>query len=557
MRNRIVFMALAAALALPVAAIAEPPQPPPPGWDRALTAVQTHWQKKHPDDLLVSIKRFSSLFMDSKGDWFDVTYPFELAVKRKGVAQVFKVGARFRKPTSSSPFAFTGINEDVSDRLDKTEVALPLLDSNDARLFRALQDRDLAAVQAALAAGANAEAKDENESPALLVATDNCDPKIVKLLLDKGAVVNATAGSGGMTPLMNAVSKPCDREIVRLLLDKGADINFTSTYGLTALMAAAMGEDATIVNYLLDKGAKVNGRNDDGITALMVVKSAPIAKLLVDRGADVKAKAERGRTALMAAAMDGRAEVVEVLLKKGSDINGKSADGESALTAAVERGHTDVARLLVARGADVQAKNAQGRTGLMVAAKWGRLDIVKLLVEKGADVQAKDSEGKTALKIADEAFQREVVAFLLEREKHASTSSPQAGAPKAPPPAPPAGKPGLNAETCADPCALLTLYAYDELAANACRLCKKLDDTFCEMDFPFNDVPACDAYDELRNCIYARFGYVFAKPKWQQQFGKMPWYKPDPAFTEAKLPSVAKGNVQKLKDLKAKRQGCQ
>jgi formylglycine-generating enzyme required for sulfatase activity len=135
-------------------------------------------------------------------------------------------------------------------------------------------------------------------------------------------------------------------------------------------------------------------------------------------------------------------------------------------------------------------------------------------------------------------------------------AAPAPGAPAASP-APPAGKPELSAQTCGDPCALLTLYAYDDLAANACKICKKHDRTFCEMDFPFSDVPSCDAYDELRNCVYARFGYVFSKPKWQQQFGKMPWYKPDPAFTEAKLPPVAKANVQKLKDLKAKRQGCQ
>jgi len=138
----------------------------------------------------------------------------------------------------------------------------------------------------------------------------------------------------------------------------------------------------------------------------------------------------------------------------------------------------------------------------------------------------------------------------------ALAAAPATPAPAASAPALTAGKPGLDAETCADPCALLTLYAYDELAANACKLCKKYDDTFCEMSFPFNDVPACDAYDELRNCVFARFGYVFSKPKWQQQFSKMPWYKPDPTFTEAKLPPVAKANVQRLKDLKAKRQGC-
>ncbi len=119
-----------------------------------------------------------------------------------------------------------------------------------------------------------------------------------------------------------------------------------------------------------------------------------------------------------------------------------------------------------------------------------------------------------------------------------------------------AGKPP-SAEMCADACALLTAYAYDELVAHACQICEAVDDTFCQVDFPFNDVPSCEAYDELRNCIFARFGYVFSKPEWQQRFGKLPWYRPDPKFSEAKLPPVVKANVQKLKDLKAKRQGCQ
>lgn len=138
-----------------------------------------------------------------------------------------------------------------------------------------------------------------------------------------------------------------------------------------------------------------------------------------------------------------------------------------------------------------------------------------------------------------------------------ATPVPKPTAAGKPAAAPTADKPGLDAETCADACALLTLYSYDELAENACKICKKHDDTFCEMDFPFNDVPSCEAYDELRNCVFARFGYVFSKPKWQKQFSQLPWYKPDPSFSEAKLPAVAKANVQKLKDLKAKRKGCQ
>jgi len=118
-------------------------------------------------------------------------------------------------------------------------------------------------------------------------------------------------------------------------------------------------------------------------------------------------------------------------------------------------------------------------------------------------------------------------------------------------------KPELNAQICSDACQLLTRYAYDKLTADVCKICGKYESTFCEMDFPFNDVPSCEAYDEIRNCIYARFGYVFAKPKWQDLYAKMTWYKPDPGFTEAKLPPVAKANIQKLKDLKARRRGCQ
>jgi formylglycine-generating enzyme required for sulfatase activity len=138
-----------------------------------------------------------------------------------------------------------------------------------------------------------------------------------------------------------------------------------------------------------------------------------------------------------------------------------------------------------------------------------------------------------------------------------ANAAPAATAPAGTSLAASAGKPAANEQICGDACALLTLYAYDDLVANACKICKKYDKMFCGMDFPFGDVPACDAYDELRNCVFARYGYVFSKPQWQQRFAKLPWYKPDPAFTEAKLPPVVKANIQKLKDLKAKRQGCQ
>jgi hypothetical protein len=106
------------------------------------------------------------------------------------------------------------------------------------------------------------------------------------------------------------------------------------------------------------------------------------------------------------------------------------------------------------------------------------------------------------------------------------------------------------------------MYPYNDLAANVCKMCNKLDRTFCKGAFPHKDyiypaLHSCEVYDELRNCIFARSGYVFAKPKWQKEFAQKPWYKPDPKFTQDKLSPVARDNVRRLQDLKAKRQDCQ
>ncbi len=39
----------------------------------------------------------------------------------------------------------------------------------------------------------------------------------------------------------------------------------------------------------------------------------------------------------------------------------------------------------------------------------------------------------------------------------------------------------------------------------------------------------------LRNGVYARNGYVFRNPKWQEIFDGVDWYQPNPAFTESDL----------------------
>ena len=74
-------------------------------------------------------------------------------------------------------------------------------------------------------------------------------------LLKAGADPNAAEPRGGMTPLMHtAVSGSLDA--MRMLLDKGASVNAANGAGLTALMMSVTDTDK--VSLLLERGADVN-----------------------------------------------------------------------------------------------------------------------------------------------------------------------------------------------------------------------------------------------------------------------------------------------------------
>jgi ankyrin repeat protein len=96
----------------------------------------------------------------------------------------------------------------------------------------------------------------------------------VKLLLEKGADVNAREGVRGVavrarTPLMLATRRGL-LDVVNLLLTKGADVNARDEDGRTALMWAADSESdsSETVKILLIKGANPDVRDNDGATAL-------------------------------------------------------------------------------------------------------------------------------------------------------------------------------------------------------------------------------------------------------------------------------------------------
>ncbi|KAL7032252.1 hypothetical protein ACKWTF_007263 [Chironomus riparius] len=129
---------------------------------------------------------------------------------------------------------------------------------------------------------------DTNATP-LILATLGGKLEIVKLLIAKGADVNAKK-QGGHSSLQYAVSKN-HKGIVQYLIEKGADINILDDRLDTPLHRAASLGRLDIVKILIDKGANLNRQNRELNTPLHLAledEQLTVGFLLIEAGADCK-----------------------------------------------------------------------------------------------------------------------------------------------------------------------------------------------------------------------------------------------------------------------------
>jgi len=119
--------------------------------------------------------------------------------------------------------------------------------------------------------------------------------------LPAGSVDLESADAAGNTPLMRAASRG-EADLLRLLVERGAKVDARNGARATALMLTA---DPKLADLLISKGADVNAEDGEGGTALMSAARngrAELTRLLLERGADAGARDSSGRTALALAA---------------------------------------------------------------------------------------------------------------------------------------------------------------------------------------------------------------------------------------------------------------
>ena len=174
--------------------------------------------------------------------------------------------------------------------------------------------------------------KDTKISPILPIAckAKNRSLKVVKFLIDKGADVCAIVGGDGETSLIVACENN-DIELAKLLLDNGAKETIDQQRcgygwwghpGTTALMCACKNKNFALAKLLLDNGANANLRTCHNVVALHFTlgKGAELGliELLLDKTSPTNAK-----KALLYALDNNEVDdkVIELFVKKGVKIN--------------------------------------------------------------------------------------------------------------------------------------------------------------------------------------------------------------------------------------------
>jgi ankyrin repeat protein len=220
-------------------------------------------------------------------------------------------------------------------------------------LLAAIQNRNYQFAKFLIDRGANVNIANKGGWTPLYLATDNRNiegsdypwPKadmdhleFIRILLNHGADSNARNQSAtlnrtvftdqwfqepGATPFVRA-SQSSDLELMRLLLEHGADPKIPTTFGDTALSAAAG------IGWI--EGVTYEWSQKDNLTAI---------KLLLDLGLNPNNANRDGRTPLMGAALKGRNQVIQMLVGAGARLETRdygSRDTDKA--GSVLAGHT-------------------------------------------------------------------------------------------------------------------------------------------------------------------------------------------------------------------------
>ena len=220
-------------------------------------------------------------------------------------------------------------------------------------IFDAIAASTAAKLRALLDGGADANAADDEGTPALHLAVRELHLGCMQALLEAGAGVNARSSESGETAAHLAVYDGFG-EGLKLLLDCSSDLTLADDDGSSCLHLAAASKFA----------------------------SPDIIMTLMDAGAPARATDKAGRQPSHLAAARGRVSVLEALHASDATlILAVDADGATPIHAGAAAGEIGAIDWLAAHGANVEAADARGALPVFYALRAGKSTAADALVQ--------------------------------------------------------------------------------------------------------------------------------------------------------------------------------
>lgn len=174
---------------------------------------------------------------------------------------------------------------------------------------------------------------------------------------------NSAAEDNGLDQQLRTAARRNNARLIGLLLNEGADVNAVALDGQSALMIAALNGHAEVVTTLLaDQRTNVNAVDPNGQSALMAAAdgnhdNAEIVTALLGRGANIGSVGRDGWNALMIAANNNHAEITTTLINRGADVNATGHNGLNALIIAANSDNTEVINAIITNTSLLQRNN--------------------------------------------------------------------------------------------------------------------------------------------------------------------------------------------------------
>ncbi len=192
------------------------------------------------------------------------------------------------------------------------------LDAN-AELLDAAAAGDADRVTAALASGADIEARDEHERTALLLAATYDHVDVARLLIANGADPDALDDRHDTPWLVTGVTGSV--AMLEVLLPASPDLTIRNRFGGVAVIPASHRGHVDYVRRVVQTDIDINHVNDPGWTALLEAvilgdgseRWQQIVQILLDAGADPTIADLDGVTPLEHARAKGYDEIVRIL----------------------------------------------------------------------------------------------------------------------------------------------------------------------------------------------------------------------------------------------------